>query len=452
MPVVHIRTVLVLALFAPLTGACAASDEACTAARALEAAPATLSLVEGGRGVLAMPRSAEIALHVDGLLAGFTTRRREDGALVVVAPYGITGTLPARIDASCQDGDRASRRIDLIVEPIGVVQLASLAAGPGARRAPGMAVVEAGVLVIAGFPTVAGGAPLDDLWLLPRGSSAWRRLELDAGVGAGSVRATAMADGRRVLLLGPSGATAIVDVAPDGAATITALAPGGAIPTESDGASLLHVPSGAGLGLGAAGAGRTMTLAACGKGAVRHCRVAAFVADGAGPSPWRVLEPTGFAPVGRDTAIVAVDLESRRLVLFGGERDDGWGADAWTLSLDGIDEGTISWAHLGGDATPPAARRGACGALDPIGHRLLVMGGADGTESSRSLLAYDLEPSPADAEGTNEERVWREIGVDGLPDSNQGCSAAWDPVEERLVIGFGSVVRAPSLWALELSP
>lgn len=442
MPSVHIRTMFVAVLAGGI--GCVEEHVPCDAAAALAAAPASIALVEGGRGFLAMPRTADVSLRVDGLIAGFTTRRREDGIVVVTAPYGISGTLPARLDATCDDGDRATQRIDLVVAALRVQPIASLT-GPGPRTAPGMAVVDAGVLVVGGFD---GATPLADVWLLPRGTTEWRRLDVDTGVGAGAVRATAMADRRRVLLLGPGGATALADLADladvaGGATSITPLAPGGAVPVDSDGASLLHVPAGAGVGL--TSAALTTTLAVCGKGAERHCRVTAFDDDGS-PAPWRVLEPTGFAPVGREGAIVAIDLESRRLVLFGGETDEGPAADAWVLSLTSVADSEISWAHLGGDAEP-AARRGACGALDPVGHRLLVVGGVDDLGPARELLAYDLE---APAEDDDDQRAWREVGVDGLPGSTEGCSAAWDPLEERLVVGFGG--EGAELWALDVSP
>ena len=253
---VHVRTMLLCAAVAGLSAwatGCAAEPEPCNAAAALKSAPTSIALVEGGRGLLALPRNDGVTLRLDGLLAGFTSRRREDGVLVIAAPYGISGTLPARLQATCDDGDRAARAIELVIDPFVIVPLAPIAAaGPGPRRAPGMAVVDAGVVVVGGHE---GSVALADAWLLPRGATQWRPLDVTldgagdgaldgaldgtldgAGVGAGSVQATALGDGRSVLLLGANGATALLEVAGDGQASLRALSPGGAVPLDSDGA------------------------------------------------------------------------------------------------------------------------------------------------------------------------------------------------------------------------
>lgn len=447
---------LLLALAAATSSACAQVDEPCVAADALVDAPTSLALVEGGRGFLALRAYAGITVTIDGLVPGFTTRVREDGVHVVRVPYGIAGTLPATLTATCDDGDRASASLELVVAPLAVRSLAPLEDGPGARDAPGMAVVPAGVVVVGG---TFDRAALADAWLLPRGSDAWTRIdvELAARVGAGSIRATAMDDGR-VLLLGPAGATAILDVTDTG--TLEVVTPGGAVPDESDGAAFVRAPSSTSVGA------PMSTLALCGRGVARHCRATAFDDVDGAAAPWRLLEPTGFAPAGRDGAIVDVDLESRRLILFGGQLDDGVASDAWTLALDDVGTDAIAWQHHSHAASgdeEPTPRRGACGAIDPVGHRFLVVGGVGGVDAlgtsnasnARGLIAFDLDIERTPSFDAERPKAWRTVDVDGMPDGSAGCAAAWDAVDGRMIVGFGTRADdAPSttLWALDVSP
>lgn len=442
--------------------ACAPVDDRCAPANALVDAPTSLALVEGGRGLLALRAEPRITVRIDGLVPGFTTRVREDGMHVVHAPYGIVGSLPATLVATCDDGAQASTSIDLVVAPLSVQSLAplvdgpggGLVDGPGARAAPGMAVVPAGVVVVGG---TSDRGPLVDAWLLPRNTSAWLRIDVELGVGAGSVRATAMEDGR-VLLLGATGATAILDVSDVDSMNATTVVPGGAIPGESDGASLVRAS--ASLSSSSQSA-PIVTLALCGRGAAHHCRVTAFDDVEGAPAPWRLLEPTGFAPAGRDGAVVDVDLESRRLVLFGGQLDDGTAADAWTLALDDIGGNAIAWQHLShaasGDEEPPA-RRGSCGAIDALGHRLIVVGGTrtDSGAGAQGIVGFDLDIVRESSFDAARPKAWREIDVDGMPDGNAGCAAAWDAVDGRIIVGFGTPaatnLTSNALWALDLSP
>lgn len=426
-----------IALAAAMAMACAPVEEPCVAAEALVDAPTSLALVEGGRGFLALRAVPHVSVRIDGLVLGFSARVRDDGVHVVRAPYGIAGTLPARLEATCDDGDRASMAIELAVAPLAVRSLAPLADGPGERERPGMAVVAAGVVVVGGF---RAGAPLDDAWLLPRDEGAWVPVDVDAlGVGAGSIRATAMEDGR-ALLLGPTGATAILDVTTH---TMESVAPGGDVPAESDGASFVRAG--------------TAALALCGRGATRHCRAASFDMG----ASWRLLEPSGFAPAGRDGAIVDVDHETRRLILFGGQLDDGIASDAWTLALDDVRSNAIAWQHLSHAASgdeEPTARRGACGAVDPLGHRLLVVGGADESGAGvRSLIAFDLDIVREPSFDAARPKAWRTIEVDAMPAGHAGCAAAWDATDGRMVVGFGTradgaTTSAGTLWALDVSP
>lgn len=457
------RAAIVLCTLAPLvavatgvaTGVgagagCAPVEPPCLAVGVLADAPSSIALVEGGRGFLALRSDPRVTVRIDGLVAGFTARVREDGVHVVRAPYGITGTLPASIEATCDDGDRATAPLDLVIAPIDVATLAPIQGGnaPGPREAPGLAVVPAGVVVVGG---VHEHASLSDAWFLARGGDTWVELDVALAplVGAGSIRATPRDDGR-VLLLGSTGATAILDVANGGDAKL--LAPGGAVPAESDGASLARStgPTGA------------LTLALCGRGAARHCRASAFDEGDGVLTPWRLLEPSGFAPAGRDGAVVDIDHESRRLVLFGGQLEDGIASDAWTLAVDeiGVESGArIAWQHLAHRASgdeEPAARRGACGAVDPLGHRLLVVGGAEAEGPARGVLAFDLDIERESSFTAERPKAWRAVDVDDMPDGSVGCAAAWDPVEGRLVVGFGAVPAgvepSQSLWALDVSP
>jgi hypothetical protein len=253
----------------------------------------------------------------------------------------------------------------------------------------------------------------------------------------------------------------VLAIGDDNSARVDDVTPGGAVPAESAGAALVRAPSRVSSASRVSSSGASVaTLALCGLGDEHHCRAAAFDDVNGTLAPWRVLEPTGFSPAGRTHPIVDVDLESRRLVLFGGALAEGAASDAWTLALDDVETGAIAWRHLSHAASgdeQPAARSGACGAIDPLGHRLLVVGGTDENGAGASgLIAFDLAIERDATVDAERPKAWRAIEVETMPDGAAGCAAAWDPIEGRLIVGFGTRADAPeavtNLWALDVSP
>lgn len=447
-----------------LVGVVAGCDEApppCDPAVALVGMSSTIELSEGGRAFVPFTGDARVRVEVAGLAPGFTARveGRAAGARIVVgAPYGITGSLPAEIVAACETGDEPAAvalPVTVRVAPLRVEHLwrDGEPSGPSPRAFTALAVRADGTIVVAGgLSGPSPAAALADAWAYdPAGGvgGGWAELwtpstsPLAAAGSAGVARALVDAAGAVLIHDGAGGVFVLADhednLDHDGLAPFITTT--GAAPSRTAGAGFVrHARSGALMSLcgGAAAASEPAT-------GPRHCAVSALTLDDATArtGTWRVVEPSGFAPVGRAGAVVDLDREGDRLVLFGGERDDGPAGDAWALALAGLPAGPLPFTRLGKEDDAPQARAWACGAVDPAGRRFFVFGGADGEGPVGALAVLDLE---------RDDARWRRLDVPDLPSPRVGCAAAWDPHGTRIVFGFGRDAAGDrgDLWALEL--
>lgn len=390
-----------------------------------------------------------VRVEMVGLAPGFASRIEvlPGGARIVVrAPYGITGSVPAEVVATCEiDEDPAAVALPVTVRvrPLRAVVLDEDALARPPPRAFAALVALPGAdsrIVVAGG--TSAGAALADVWSWDSSTNAWARLVEEATEGGPSGVLRAALDRRgRVLIHDDAGRLFVLDAAAR-PATVTPVVAAGTHPDTTAGAGFVHhersdvVLSLCGGTRAPQGGGAGPTVAP------RHCIASAFARDD-GIATWTVLEPTGFAPAGRAGAVVDVDEEGNRLVLFGGERDDGPGQDTWALSLDALPGSSVTFTRLGKEDDPPAPRAWGCGAIDPAGRRFFVFGGSDGDAPVESLSVLDLE---------RDDAGWRSVNVAGLPPGRVGCAAAWDEARQRVVVGFGrdAVAEQAELWALEL--
>lgn len=446
-----------------LVGAVAGCEEAaspCDPAVVLVGMSSIIELSEGGRAFIPVGGDARVRVEVAGLAPGFTARVEERAAgarIVIGAPYGITGSLPAEIVAACETGaepDAVALPVTLRVAPLSVEHLwrDGEPSGPSPRAFTALAVRADGTVVVAGG--LSGSGPvtaLADAWAYDAADGAggaWAELwtpstsPLAAAGTAGVARALVDAAGAVLIHDGAGGVFVLTD--PEDNLDHGGLArfiTTGAAPSRTAGAGFVrHARSGALLSLcgGAAAASAPAT-------GPRHCAVSALTLDDARArtGTWRVVEPSGFAPAGRAGAVVDLDLEGDRLVLFGGERDDGPAGDAWALALAGLPAGPLPFTRLGKEDDAPPARAWACGAVDPAGRRFFVFGGTDGDGPVGALAVLDLE---------RDDARWRRLDVPDLPLPRVGCAAAWDPLGSRIIFGFGRDAAGDrgDLWALEL--
>jgi len=149
---------------------------------------------------------------------------------------------------------------------------------------------------------------------------------------------------------------------------------------------------------------------------------------------WRLLSASGPGP--RTFPAVTYDSRRDRLVIFGGNRVlFGGDGQADTLLDDHWEWNGRSWRRFGGRRPP--SRTEASLTYDPVQGRSILFGGwrwQDGTRVRLGdLWAFD---------GVR----WTEIPAAG-PDPRSGMAAAWDPVGERIVMIGGNGPKKDA-WAL----
>jgi len=158
----------------------------------------------------------------------------------------------------------------------------------------------------------------------------------------------------------------------------------------------------------------------------------------AGSPAWSALAPTGTPPLGRWGHTASYDPVRDRMVVFGGNGDGGLLGDAWALSL----AGSPAWSALAPAGSPPSARYGHTAIYDPVGDRMVVFAGYDGSLLN-DVWALALAGSPA----------WSALATAGSPPAARYAQTAfYDPVRDRMVVfgGFAGPFRN-DVWALALA-
>jgi hypothetical protein len=112
--------------------------------------------------------------------------------------------------------------------------------------------------------------------------------------------------------------------------------------------------------------------------------------------------------------------------------------DVWALSL----AGSPTWTQLTPAGTPPSARYGHSAIYDPVGDRMVVFGGYNGSMIN-DVWALSLAGSP----------TWTRLTPAGtLPSVRYGHTAIYDLVRDRMVVfgGYGAS-SLNDVWALSLA-
>lgn len=156
---------------------------------------------------------------------------------------------------------------------------------------------------------------------------------------------------------------------------------------------------------------------------------------------WSILDPTGAAPARWGHSAV-LDPARARMVIFGGfvsGASDAVQSDVWALTL----EGRPAWTQLNPTGPGPSGRWYHSAIYDPIGDRMIMLGGRDGRgQYLADVWALSLGESPR----------WEELFPAGGPVSPRWGPAGYDPASYR-VIALTSIddYGRSDAWALELS-
>jgi hypothetical protein len=208
-----------------------------------------------------------------------------------------------------------------------------------------------------------------------------------------------------------------------------------------------------------------------------------------GPLTWRRLQPTGTPPPGREGHTAVFDAANQRMLIYGGngnqlhENADMWvlslaGTPSWTrllpggtlpdhfhgiapsrsksqrmivwrsqetlsdgarsavLSIAGTPTGA-SWTHR---ASPEWRRQTAT--YDPVGQRMIVIGGGCGSNSTPAAMALSL----------NGPLQWSVYAPNGDMRDLNGHSAAYDPDDNSILVfgGFQTSGISNKTWRLAL--
>ena len=156
-----------------------------------------------------------------------------------------------------------------------------------------------------------------------------------------------------------------------------------------------------------------------------------------GAPTWTHLTPTG-SPGARTDAAVSLDESANRLVMFGGQDDNGFRDDLWALTLGA----QPAWSVLAGPAQGPAPRRAGRVIFDPLEQRLVVFGGV-GDLYYDDLWLFSLGNQPA----------WSPVAsATDPPIGRMEHTAIYDKPRRRMIVWGGSNGTAllNDLWQLDL--
>jgi hypothetical protein len=154
-------------------------------------------------------------------------------------------------------------------------------------------------------------------------------------------------------------------------------------------------------------------------------------------SEWSQLATTGTPPPPISLHSAIYDPVRDRMIVFGGYQDGGYLNGVWALSLSG----TPTWTLLQTAGTPPAPRREHSAIYDPVGDRMIVFGGTNGSYFG-DVWALGLAGTP----------TWELISASGGPTARSGQSAIYDPVRHMMWMFAGrdgSGIRN-DVWTLSL--
>lgn len=160
-----------------------------------------------------------------------------------------------------------------------------------------------------------------------------------------------------------------------------------------------------------------------------------------GAAGWTQLAPSGTGPAGRWGSRAIYHPGRDAMIVYGGDTSptNNPFSDVWSLSLGG---GT-SWSELSPSPPPPALRKWAAAAFDPVGARMLLFGGE--WPSFGDVLALSADGGPPN---------WERLAVEGTPPPwRGGASAIYDASRTRVILFGGGADDAAfnDVWVLDLA-
>jgi hypothetical protein len=157
------------------------------------------------------------------------------------------------------------------------------------------------------------------------------------------------------------------------------------------------------------------------------------------PIGWGGVNTAGIFPPARAGHVAVWDELRHRMLVLGGR--DGTLAPmnpvyALTDSAD-----FMNWSALTPGGPEPSPRQYASGVYDPVGDRVLMFGGLNGAGFVNQLWQLTLSPTP----------VWSQVTTTGGPSGRGAASAVYDPDGHRMLLfGGNDNSYRNDVWALNL--
>ncbi|HKA60639.1 MAG TPA: kelch repeat-containing protein, partial [Gemmatimonadales bacterium] len=115
---------------------------------------------------------------------------------------------------------------------------------------------------------------------------------------------------------------------------------------------------------------------------------------------WSQFNPSGTRPSKRAGHAACYDSHARRLIIMGGETDEGLDSLVWALSLDSC---ITRWNQIPTTGGPPRSRKEHTIVYDPASNRVILFGGEAETFHAQTevdtlygdLWALNLNTNPA---------------------------------------------------------
>lgn len=149
---------------------------------------------------------------------------------------------------------------------------------------------------------------------------------------------------------------------------------------------------------------------------------------------WVQLTTSSLRPTSRSGAAMCFDPIRDRLVVFGGRDSTGVRNDVWQLPLSGAQ--AMTWSLLTPSGAPPDAREYATLVYDPVNDQMVMGGGS----LSDDVWQLSLGPAPQ----------WSVVQAAGVPPSFGAHASFYDPVRTRLVVQSTPLDDVLRTWSLTL--
>lgn len=162
-----------------------------------------------------------------------------------------------------------------------------------------------------------------------------------------------------------------------------------------------------------------------------------------GTPTWSPLTTVGTSPSARDFTSAVYDPIGDRVVVVGGNALPGPvpRSDAWSLNLTG----TPTWSPISPSGSPAAGRFSAASFYDPVRQRMVILGGTDGSAALSDVVTLSLSGAA----------TWQVVSPGGrLPAGRWAAAAAYDTAHDRAVWTAGLATGSYFLndtWLLALA-